>query len=324
MQTAKSWILLKKIIKTIRKKRKQVHFKYNQGEKMAEKFEEIAVVVDQNALGRGIYDLTLKTTNIAKAAKAGQFVSVYSNDKSKLLPRPISLCGIDRDEDTIRLVYRVTGENTGTEEFSKLVMGDKIRILGPLGNGFTVEPGKKAFLIGGGIGVPPMLQLAKDINSGVVQTTGAVDTNTQEKEQTEEKQINGHGKKICDMNIIMGYRDENTFLLDEFKEQADSFVATEDGSVGTKGNVIDAINENGLEADVIYACGPMPMLRALKAYAMEHDMECYVSMEERMACGIGACLACVCKTKDKDAHSNVNNKRICKEGPVFNAKEVEL
>lgn len=291
---------------------------------MAEKFEEIAVVVDQNALGSGIYDLTLKTTNIAKAAKAGQFVSVYSNDKSKLLPRPISLCGIDRDEDTIRLVYRVTGENTGTEEFSKLVMGDRIRILGPLGNGFTVEPGKKAFLIGGGIGVPPMLQLAKDINSGVVQTTGAVDTNTQEKGRTEEKQINGHGKKICDMNIIMGYRDENTFLLDEFKEQADSFVATEDGSVGTKGNVIDAINENGLEADVIYACGPMPMLRALKAYAMEHDMECYVSMEERMACGIGACLACVCKTKDKDAHSNVNNKRICKEGPVFNAKEVEL
>ena len=291
---------------------------------MAEKFEEIAVVVDQNALGSGIYDLTLKTKNIAKAAKAGQFVSVYSNDKSKLLPRPISLCGIDRDEDTIRLVYRVTGENTGTEEFSKLVMGDRIRILGPLGNGFTVEPGKKAFLIGGGIGVPPMLQLAKDINSGVVQTTGAVDTNTQEKGQTEEKQINGHGKKICDMNIIMGYRDENTFLLDEFKEQADSFVATEDGSVGTKGNVIDAINENGLEADVIYACGPMPMLRALKAYAMEHDMECYVSMEERMACGIGVCLACVCKTKDKDAHSNVNNKRICKEGPVFNAKEVEL
>ena len=291
---------------------------------MAEKFEEIAVVVDQNALGSGIYDLTLKTKNIAKAAKAGQFVSVYSNDRSKLLPRPISLCGIDRDEDTIRLVYRVTGENTGTEEFSKLVMGDRIRILGPLGNGFTVEPGKKAFLIGGGIGVPPMLQLAKDINSGVVQTTGAVEPHTQEKGQTEEKQINGHGKKICDMNIIMGYRDENTFLLDEFKEQADSFVATEDGSVGTKGNVIDAIKENGLEADVIYACGPMPMLRALKAYAMEHDMECYVSMEERMACGIGACLACVCKTKDKDAHSNVNNKRICKEGPVFNAKEVEL
>lgn len=268
--------------------------KRNQGDKMAEKFEEIAVVVDQSSLGNGIYDLTLKTDKIAKAAKAGQFVSVYSNDKSKLLPRPISLCGINRDEDTIRLVYRVTGEGTGTEEFSKLVMGDKVRILGPLGNGFTVQPGKKAFLIGGGIGVPPMLQLAKDIKARV------------------------------DMNIIMGYRDENTFLLDEFKEQAASFVATEDGSVGTKGNVIDAIKENALEADVIYACGPMPMLRALKAYAAEHDMDCFVSMEERMACGIGACLACVCKTKDKDAHSNVNNKRICKEGPVFDAKEVEL
>ena len=277
---------------------------------MAEKFEEIAVVVDQSSLGNGIYDLTLKTDKIAKAAKAGQFVSVYSNDKSKLLPRPISLCGINRDDDTIRLVYRVTGEGTGTEEFSKLVRGDKVRILGPLGNGFTVQPGKKAFLIGGGIGVPPMLQLAKDINAGIVQTPGG-------------EKNPGQSARV-DMNIVMGYRDENTFLLDEFKEQAASFVATEDGSVGTKGIVIDAIKENALEADVIYACGPMPMLRALKAYATEHDMDCFVSMEERMACGIGACLACVCNTKDKDAHSNVNNKRICKEGPVFDAKEVEL
>lgn len=286
---------------------------------MAEKFEEIAVVVDQSSLGNGIYDLTLKTDKIAKAAKAGQFVSVYSNDKSKLLPRPISLCGINRDDDTIRLVYRVTGEGTGTEEFSKLVRGDKVRILGPLGNGFTVQPGKKAFLIGGGIGVPPMLQLAKDINAGIVQTSG-------EEKNSGQAAMEGAEIKtaVCDMNIVMGYRDENTFLLDEFKEQAASFVATEDGSVGTKGNVIDAIKENALEADVIYACGPMPMLRALKAYAAEHDMDCFVSMEERMACGIGACLACVCKTKDKDANSNVNNKRICKEGPVFDAKEVEL
>lgn len=286
---------------------------------MAEKFEEIAVVVDQSSLGNGIYDLTLKTDKIAKAAKAGQFVSVYSNDKSKLLPRPISLCGINRDDDTIRLVYRVTGEGTGTEEFSKLVRGDKVRILGPLGNGFTVQPGKKAFLIGGGIGVPPMLQLAKDINAGIVQTSG-------DEKNSGQAAMEGAEIKtaVCDMNIVMGYRDENTFLLDEFKEQAASFVATEDGSVGTKGNVIDAIKENALEADVIYACGPMPMLRALKAYAAEHDMDCFISMEERMACGIGACLACVCKTKDKDAYSNVNNKRICKEGPVFDAKEVEL
>ena len=126
------------------------------------------------------------------------------------------------------------------------------------------------------------------------------------------------------LQVVMGYRNADTFLLDEFEAVAETFVATEDGSLGTKGNVIDAIKNEKLNADVIYACGPTPMLRALKNYAEENNMVCYISMEERMACGIGACLACVCKSRDKDAHSNVNNKRICKEGPVFNAKEVEL
>lgn len=263
---------------------------------MSEKFQENVTVVSQKQIADGIFDLVLQTKEIATHAKAGQFVSVYSNDASKLLPRPISLCGIDREAGTLRLVYRVTGEKTGTEEFSKLEAGDSIRIMGPLGNGFTVEPGKKAFLIGGGIGVPPMLQLAKEIKAS----------------------------GVAEFQTIMGYRNAQTFLLDEFKEHGDAFAATEDGSVGTKGNVIDAIKALGLKADVIYACGPTPMLRALKAYAQEQNMECYVSMEERMACGIGACLACVCNSTEKDAHSNVKNKRICKEGPVFNAKEVEL
>ena len=262
---------------------------------MSEKFQETVTVVSQKQIGTGIYDLTIQTKEIAAAAKAGQFVSVYSNDASKLLPRPISLCGIDRKAGTLRLVYRVTGEHTGTEEFSRLQAGDTMKIMGPLGNGFTVEKGRKAFLIGGGIGVPPMLQLAKEMKDA--------------------------GENF---QIVMGYRDAGTFLLDEFKEQGESFVATEDGSVGTKGNVLDAIRENHLDADVIYACGPTPMLRALKAYAEEQNMTCYVSMQERMACGIGACLACVCNSTEKDAHSNVKNKRICKEGPVFNAKEVEL
>ena len=246
-----------------------------------EKFQEIATVVEQKELGAGIYDMTLQTKDIAKAARAG----------------PISLCGIDKEKNTIRLVYRVTGEGTGTDEFSKLQSGDTIKILGPLGNGFTVEKGKSAFLIGGGIGVPPMLQLAKDINAS---------------------------GDVPKMQIVMGYRDENTFLLDEFKEQAESFVSSDNGAVGTKGTVVDAIKANGLKADVIYACGPTPMLRALRDYADANDMTCYISMEERMACGIGACLACVCNSKEKDHHSNVNNKRICKEGPVFNAREVEL
>jgi len=141
-----------------------------------------------------------------------------------------------------------------------------------------------------------MLQLAKEIK-----TSGAAEFQT-----------------------IMGYRNAETFLLDEFREQGDAYAATEDGSVGIKGNVMDAIRALDLKADVIYACGPTPMIRALKKYAEEQKMECYVSMEERMACGIGACLACVCNSTDKDAHSNVKNKRICKEGPVFHAKEVEL
>ena len=124
--------------------------------------------------------------------------------------------------------------------------------------------------------------------------------------------------------IIAGYRDCHTFLREEFEAAGTLYIATEDGSVGTKGNVMDAIRENALEADVIYACGPTPMLRAIKKYAEENGIECYISLEERMACGIGACLACVCKSREKDAHSNVNNKRICKDGPVFLSTEVEI
>ena len=94
--------------------------------------------------------------------------------------------------------------------------------------------------------------------------------------------------------------------------------------MGTKGNVMDAIREQALDAEVIFACGPMPMLRAIKAYAEENGILCYISLEERMACGIGACLGCVCKTKEVDAHSNVHNKRVCKDGPVFLSTEVEI
>ena len=255
---------------------------------MKTKFEEMARVISQKQIGTGIYDLTLQTEEIAPAAKAGQFVSLYCKDGSRLLPRPISLCSIDRQNRTLRLVYRVAGK--GTEEFSGLEEKDEVKILGPLGNGFELLE-KKAFLIGGGIGIPPMLQLAKELN--------------------------------CEKTAVLGYRDE-LFLLEDFKAVCDTYIATEDGSAGTKGNVLDAIRENALSADVIYACGPTPMLRALRAYANEHNMECYISMEERMACGIGACLACVCKSKEKDGHTNVHNKRICKEGPVFNAKEVEF
>ena len=124
--------------------------------------------------------------------------------------------------------------------------------------------------------------------------------------------------------IVVGYRDAHTFLKEEFERNGELYISTEDGSVGTKGNVLDAIREHSLDADIIYACGPTPMLRAIKEYAEENNIVCYISLEERMACGIGACLGCVCQTKERDSHSNVHNRRICKDGPVFLATEVEI
>jgi len=123
--------------------------------------------------------------------------------------------------------------------------------------------------------------------------------------------------------IVAGYRDE-LFLTDELAAAGTLYIATEDGRSGTRGNVLDAIKANDLQAEVIYACGPTPMLKAIAAYAEEKAIECYLSLEERMACGIGACLACVCQSQEIDEHSNVNNKRICKDGPVFLASEVVL
>ena len=251
------------------------------------KKQVMAEIIRHTSLSDGIFDMTLKAEEIAKEAKAGQFISVYLNNKSKILPRPISICGIDKEAGTLRIVYRTVGD--GTKELSDYKEGEMVKILGPLGNGFT-QKDKKAILIGGGIGIPPMLELMKQLD--------------------------------CDKTAVLGYRDSDMFLKDEFEAVCDVKVATEDGSQGTKGTVIDAIEKYGVEGKVIYACGPMPMLKALAVYAEEHGMEAQISLEERMACGIGACLGCICKTKEKDHHTNVNNTRICKDGPVFDAKEV--
>ena len=260
---------------------------------MADKRKENAVVVSQEQIADHIFSMWLQT-EAAQTAKPGQFISMYTNDGTKLLPRPISICEINKEAGQLRVVYRVTGENTGTEQFSRAKAGDIIPVVGPLGNGFPLEKaeGKKAFLMGGGIGVPPILELAKQLD--------------------------------CEKQIVVGYRDANTFLKEQFEANGALYISTEDGSVGTKGNVMNAIAENGLTADIIYACGPTPMLRAIKNFAESNGIECYISLEERMACGIGACLACVCKTKEKDHHSNVHNKRICKDGPVFLSTEVEI
>lgn len=253
-----------------------------------DKVKRTAKVVSQQRLTEDVFSMWIQAEEIARAARPGQFISVYTRDASKLLPRPISLCEVDPEKGSVRIVYRVVG--AGTEEFSGYQAGDDITVMGPLGNGFTLKD-KKAFLIGGGIGIPPMLELAKQLD--------------------------------CEKQMVLGYRDV-LFLEKEFEPYGAVYVATEDGSAGTKGNVLDAIREQGLDAEVIYACGPTPMLRALKAYAQEQGIECWLSLEEKMACGIGACLACVCQSKEVDDHSHVHNKRICKDGPVFLAQEVEL
>lgn len=248
-------------------------------------------VVSQEQLAEDIYSMWVDARTIATQAKPGQFISVYCQDGSRLLPRPISICEIDRENRRLRIVYRIAGD--GTREFSTYEAGDPITILGPLGNGFPLEAakGKRAVLIGGGVGIPPMLETAKCL-------TG-------------------------EMYMILGYRSD-LFLKEEFEALGPVAFATEDGSAGVKGNVLDVIREQKIQGDLIFACGPAPMLRALKEYAAAQGMDCYVSLEERMACGIGACLACVCKTKEVDSHSGVHNARICKDGPVFAAQDVEL
>lgn len=258
---------------------------------MNQKKKEAAKVYSQEQIATGIYDMWIET-DLAGQAKPGQFISVYTQNQSALLPRPISICEVDKDNQRLRIVYRTAGK--GTKEFSEYKKGDRIDILGVLGNGFPLEAakGKRVFLMGGGIGIPPMLELAKNIQ----------------------------GEK----DIIVGYRNSELFLSEDLEKYGNLHIATEDGSVGTKGNVMNAIEAENLKTDVIFACGPMPMLRAIKKYAEKENIPAYISLEERMACGVGACLGCVVKTREVDHHSHVNNARICTDGPVYLATDVEI
>lgn len=252
---------------------------------------EDGFILSQKELSKDIFEMWIET-EAAKSAIPGQFISLYTDDKSKLLPRPISICEIAEDKKSLRIVYRIAGK--GTKIFSEKLAGEEIKIVGPLGNGYDLLD-EKAILIAGGIGIPPMLELAKKLK-----------------------------EKNVDINVVLGYRDAALFLKDDFEKYAKVYIATEDGSVGTKGNVLDCIKENKISGKVIYSCGPTPMLRAVKEYALENDMDAYISLEERMACGIGACLGCVCKTTDIDDHSLVKNARVCTDGPVFDAREVDI
>ena len=253
-----------------------------------------AEIAEKRELAPDICSMVLKT-ELAEDAHPGQFIGVYPGDGSRLLMRPISICDADREKGIIRIVFRAGGN--GTKDIASFSEGDRIDILGILGNGYdtAAAAAKKVILLGGGIGIPPMLYAAKELK-----------------------------KAGADCVAVLGYADNKLFLKDDFAAVCETLTATMDGSAGVKGNVLDAVRAHGVEGDIIYSCGPMPMLRVVKQYAAEKKMECFISLEERMACGVGACLGCVVKTKEKDHHTHVNNTRICVEGPVFAAESVNI
>lgn len=247
-------------------------------------------VIGNRKIGDGIFDLRIREQGIAAEAKPGQFVCLYSDDGAHLLPRPISIC--EKNEEGVRLVFRIAG--FGTKEFSEKKPGDTIRILGPIGNPYPGFSASHVTIVGGGIGIPPMLYLARKCKEAGM-----------------------------DVTAVLGYRDKNTFLDEEFKAYGDVVIATDNGELGVHGTVVDAIRGKGLDTSLVCACGPMPMLKGLSKYVQEKGGKCYVSLEERMACGVGACLGCITKTKRVDEHSHVKNQRICTEGPVFDASELD-
>ena len=258
-----------------------------------------AKILENTKLSEDVFSMWIEVGSMVGEAHTGQFVSLYVNDGSKLLPRPISICEIDRENGRLRLVYRVVGE--GTREFAKLLPDvDSIEVVGSLGKGFPVDKtGSVVLLFGGGIGIPPLLEAAKELKA--------------------------KGKESV---VILGYRNKDTFLVEDFSKYAEVIIATDDGSLGCKGTVIDAANEikaaEKYGVTDIFSCGPMPMLRGVKEYGESRNLPTYISLEERMACGIGVCLGCVCETKEVDNHSNVNNTRVCKDGPVFLSTEVVI
>jgi len=250
-------------------------------------------VVSQTLLSEGIYSLLIQEPRMAAAAKPGQFAMLYPGDPSRLLGRPISICGADPAAGTVRFVYRTAG--VGTAGFSALSAGDAVTVMGPLGNGYPFDGCgiRSALFLGGGIGLPPLFFLAERLS--------------------------------CPVTAVLGYRDCHNFMTGEFQRVcAQVFETADDGSLAIAGNVLDAVRQKKLSADVICACGPTPMLRAVKAYAESAGIPAWLSLEQRMACGVGACLGCVVETVQEDPHSHVNNARVCRDGPVFLSTEVVL
>lgn len=234
-----------------------------------------------------IMDMVIYAPLIAKEAKAGQFINMYTGKGEMLLPRPISICDFDAKNGTLRVVYSVVGK--GTELFSKMKEGEAVKVLGPLGNGFSIdENAKKSILVAGGIGAPPILGLAKRLKG--------------------------------DISVFLGAREKN-ILSEEFEAVgARVYLSSDAGVEGFKGNVVELMKKENVQGDIIYTCGPKIMLKGVACYGEDKNIPVQVSMEERMACGIGACVGCAIKIKD--GNGGFNHLKVCKDGPVFDGKEV--
>lgn len=238
-------------------------------------------IISNLEISNGIYKMVVEEK---QQVKAGQFYMLKHNGET-LLPRPISIC--EKEDDTITFVYAAVG--TGTKEFAKLKEGEYIQLTGPLGNGFDLKGdlGKVA-LVSGGIGTAPMLELAKRLRN---------DNN------------------YIAMDLYAGFRDE-IYLVDEIKEYVnEAYVSTNTGKHGHKGFITDLLQVE--KYDTVLCCGPEVMMKKVVEMCKEKNVKVYVSMEKHMACGVGACLVCTCKTKD-------GHKRTCKDGPVFDGYYVEL
>lgn len=245
----------------------------------------LGTVLSNDRIEKDVYKMVIRQEEAARSAAPGQFVNLYTKSESMLLPRPISICEIG--EDTLTLVYGVVGK--GTQEFSSYVAGENIKLTTALGNGFTPADAKVHVLVGGGIGVPPLVELAKHLE----------------------------GEKIA----VIGFR-EAPFLHDRLEELGVKvYIATDSGAHGFKGNVVELMESEGLVGDYYYSCGPKPMLRALAAFCEAKGKPVQVSLEERMGCGYGACVGCVCKTKAAN-EVGYEQKKVCKDGPVFLGSEV--
>jgi dihydroorotate dehydrogenase electron transfer subunit len=265
--------------------------------------QERCRILDHQQVGSRFYQLTLLSKYIASHAAPGQFVEVKCSDSYEpLLRRPISLHRINSEHETFELLYEVVGQ--GTEILSKYTVGADLDVLGPLGSGFKVDPAKKFhIMLGGGMGIAPMQALAEAIRGQVASSKG-------------------QGKTVY---ALLGAKTKECLQGEaEMKKVADqTIVGTDDGTLGKKGFVSELLVElldlglrtSDLGQVAIYACGPKPMLKAVAEIAWQKKIDCQVSMEERMACGIGACKGCAVKTVS-------GYKMVCKDGPVFNAKEI--